>query len=195
MTKTSITRVVPSTKNRKALVAAIAAAEIVAEEDCLLVRIRMREAEGTSGELNGYAVALLNEAWRKSDLSSERVTELENEIVALDEGRRAAAKGILVVSSDPEIRKSTAAALRSTGEPVTTASTTRAGVRKAANARVLVLDLVTAEGIDGEAFREVGAPVVVLSRDQTRPIVIGVDHQSATFTREALHRAVTAAAA
>lgn len=185
----------PIARTRKALVAALARAGSAAEEACWHANMRMQEAETTTGELHLHASILVDEARERSEIACRREVELENEVVALDESRRAAAKGILVVSANPEVRKTTAEALRSTGELVRTASTTRTGVMKAGDARVVVLDLLTAKGIDGEAFREIGAPVVVISHHESRPVVIGTDHYAVTFTRETLHRAVAAAAA
>jgi DNA-binding NtrC family response regulator len=100
---------------------------------------------------------------------------------------------ILVVSMDTHVRDTAAAVLRRMGETVMTASTTRDGLRKAPDVRVVVLDLLT-EGLDGPAFKDAAAPVVVISLHEEMPILIGADRYSKPFTLARLKEALAIAA-
>lgn len=74
---------------------------------------------------------------------------------------------ILVVSADDEIREALARKLVELGE-VVTASSTADGVGRAGDADVVLLDLLT-PGIDGQAFHDVKAPILVLGVCGHRP--------------------------
>jgi len=91
---------------------------------------------------------------------------------------------ILVVSADEEIRETLCRVLCATG-----AATTREGLRLAPDARMVVLDLLS-EGIDGQAFCGVLAPIVVVGVYEDVPIVIGPDRYMKTFTLARLQEAV-----
>lgn len=99
---------------------------------------------------------------------------------------------ILVVSPNEEIGVTLTAALMASGKRVEVARSTGDGLSRAQEARVVVLDLLTEESaIDGEAFR--GLPnVVVISRHEEQPILIGQDRYSKAFSLQRLKDAVRA---
>jgi hypothetical protein len=71
------------TRPRKTLGAALAQAKAIDEEDFATLRLRMRDAEIASGELHGYAVALLEAADQKSERSARKVIHLERQLAAV----------------------------------------------------------------------------------------------------------------
>jgi hypothetical protein len=103
---------------------------------------------------------------------------------------------ILLVSPNAKMAATVRTALASMGEEVQIAATTAEGLTAAGAARVVVLDLLTETGgISGEAFADVAAPIVTLSRCYEQPIVTTTaEGYDKPFTLARLKEAVAVAA-
>jgi CheY-like chemotaxis protein len=96
---------------------------------------------------------------------------------------------ILVVSPDREVRATLAAKASTVGERVEAVSDAVEARHWVDDARKIVLDLAT-PGLDGDAFADVLAKVVVVGQFHGRPTIIGADRFLKSFNLKRLRAEV-----
>lgn len=94
----------------------------------------------------------------------------------------------MVVGADVEILRPVAGAISALGLAVETVTSVEQAMTSLHGVTAIVLDLL-APGIDGEAFKDVHVPTIVLSAYGARPVLIS-DRIMKPFTLERFNEAV-----